>query len=651
MSFQILDIVLYGPQGQKRTLSLRPGQVNIITGASKTGKSALINIVDYCLGSGSFGVPAGVIRNTVTWYGLRLQHSTGQIFVARRTPGQGKKVSSEIFYTTGHEVRIPRFSDLRPSTNTDTLVSLLSSELGIVENLNEPPQGQTRQPLSATIRHGLFFTFQQQDEIISRRNLFHRQDEDFITQAIKDVLPYFLGAVGDDHVARKNLLRRLREQLRDEARRLSDLQAVKGTGGGRAASLLEEARDLGLLAPSHQAPTWKEAVALLKSIISAPAADEPGFAEEGNAFRQHLDGRAELLEQHRKVIEELGAVQAILRDRQGFSKEAGEQMARLKSVELFRPSQDDSSAVCPICQSPLAHVPPSVASITRSLQDLSKNLEEFAGDVPQLRKMVRILEERGAELKHRLGANRQALEAIQTSNKRIAKMRDLAARKAHVLGRISLYLESLPQLEDTSELQKSLENLRNAISGLEAELNDESIQERIDSILSWISQKMTKWARKLKLEYSRVPLRLDLRRLNVVADTPEGPIPMDQMGSGENWVGYHIVAHLALHHWYCKKSRPVPRFLFLDQPSQVYFPADKDLSGSMDAIPDEDRIAVTRMYSLIRDVTIMLAPNFQVVITDHANIAEDWFQDCIVEEWRGRRKLIPKPWLTKRKSS
>ena len=52
MSLQILDIVVYSHEGESRALSLRPGATNVITGASKTGKSALIDIVDYCFGSG-----------------------------------------------------------------------------------------------------------------------------------------------------------------------------------------------------------------------------------------------------------------------------------------------------------------------------------------------------------------------------------------------------------------------------------------------------------------------------------------------------------------------------------------------------------------------------------------------------------------------
>ena len=88
--------------------------------------------------------------------------------------------------------------------------------------------------------------------------------------------------------------------------------------------------------------------------------------------------------------------------------------------------------------------------------------------------------------------------------------------------------------------------------------------------------------------------------------------------------------------------RPVPRFLIIDQPSQVYFPTDRD--ASIDEIPDDDRQAVSNMFKLIFSVIDELAPKMQILITEHADIAEDWYQGAIVERWRGGNKLIPESW-------
>ena len=119
---------------------------------------------------------------------------------------------------------------------------------------------------------------------------------------------------------------------------------------------------------------------------------------------------------------------------------------------------------------------------------------------------------------------------------------------------------------------------------------------------------------------------------------------MDRMGSGENWVGYHLVAHLAIHDWFARKRRPVPRFLFLDQPSQVYFPPEKDDEGSMNRVEEGDQERVIRMFRIIFDAVEALAPGFQVIVTEHANIDKSWFQNSIVETWREGKKLVPSDW-------
>jgi hypothetical protein len=202
----------------------------------------------------------------------------------------------------------------------------------------------------------------------------------------------------------------------------------------------------------------------------------------------------------------------------------------------------------------------------------------------------------------------------------------------------------LPQLEDTSDLHVEIQQLSERIKTIEGEISEETIQEKTLSILSIISNDMSIWSRELRLEHSEYPLRLDIKKLQVVADTVDGPVSMDRMGSGENWVGYHLIAHFALHKWFVTKNRPIPRFLFIDQPSQVYFSPDKDLDWLSRDLRDEDREAVGRMFKLAYSLTQELSPDVQIIITDHADINEDWFQNSIIERWRQGKKLIPIEW-------
>lgn len=652
MSFQILNIVLYSFGGDQRVLTLRPGELNIITGASKTGKTALIEIIDYCLGSEECKIPEGIIRKAVSWVGLRLQVTDGQVFVARRMPPRGRNTSPEVFYALHREVTVPAYFELRQTTNPQGLEGLLTQHAGIGENVRQPPAGQTRLPLAANVRHSLFFTFQQQSEVISNKHLFHRQSEPFIPQTIRDVLPYFLGSVDDDYVSRVAELRRLRQELRGLERKLAEHEAVRGRGISRATGLLSEAQDLGLYDPNYIAESWDAAVEALRVVLSAPAAPEEEIASEGDAFDRLQSERATLSEELRRVKDQLSEAEALSAGRQGYTREAREHVNRLRSVQLFEEVQGGDGHLCPLCNTELPDGgPPPVSELLDSLRKFESQTLTVEERSPQMEAVIRSTRERLDDLKRRLRENREAMEAIRASDRRLLETRDRTTRRAHVVGRVSLYLESLPHLEDTSGLRQEIAEQSRSIAALEAQLSEEAIQERLDSILSIISRDMSEWARELQLEHSEYPLRLDVKRVTVVADTEDGPVPMERMGSGENWVGYHLITHFSLHKWFVHKRRPVPRFLFIDQPSQVYFPADKDVDGSMEGIENEDKEGVARMFRLALEVARQLNPDFQIIITDHADIAQDWFQQRVVERWRRGVKLVPEVWLEDVKGS
>lgn len=642
MSIKILDIVVFSHHGQSRALSLNSNGVSVVTGASKTGKSALVDVVDYCLGSGECRVPEGPIRRSVSWFGLRLQLTGGQAFIARRCPDPRQRSSEDCFVAIGDTVSIPDSSALRQTTNTRGLLSLVSGWTGIAENVYQPPEGMTRLPLAANLRHALAFCFQPQDEIIRRHQLFHGADDNFFAQALKDTLPFFLGAVDDDYVRKREELRRLREQLRSVERQLSELNSIRGEGASKAATLLAQARDVGLT--TSTAETWDEVVAALRAAAVARLDAGEAVPQGGVEYRRLSDERARLLQEHRRLKDEVDAIRSFDSDAQGYAREASEQRGRLASIGIFENS--DPSHSCPLCeqQLPSEAEQPQVSTLRNALTAVSSRLESVTRNRPRIERAATEVETRLESARSALTSNRQQLEAIRQLEQPIQAAQDEMTRRALVQGRLSLYLESVPELVDTGSLQERAETLRSACSAIEAELSDEAVAERLASITSILGREMTDWAQQLELEHSGFPLRLDLRKLTIVADTPDGPIPMGRMGSGENWVGYHLIAHMTLHKWFAQRDRPVPRFLFLDQPSQVYFPPERDVDGSLNQIGEDDRAAVNRMFQLIFDVAGVLTAGFQVVITEHADINEGWYQAAVVERWRGGLKFVPDDW-------
>lgn len=645
MSFQILNIVLYSHDGEMECLRFQPGNLNIITGESQTGKTALISIIDYCLGSSTCHIPKGIIRNAVSWVAIKLQINSGEVFVARRVPDRNRNSSTDVYYELGKKVEIKDFKDLSQNINTDTLKKRLSYHAGIGKNLEGPVPGQVDK-LEANIRHAAYFIFQHQSEISNQFFLFHKQGKDQIKWTIKTVLPYFLGAFDESHVAKMKELKNYRSHLLALKRNLAEFEALKGKGISQAQLLLFEAQERGMY-DSDVPDELKECIEALTTIQDQPLEYSIDTEEEllntGQAFEKLQNEESKLRMELITTNNQLKVAKNFIVDENEYRDEAEVHLARLKSIGLFNDNFNEHK--CPVCNSKLSNEQiPSVNEIELTFHQLDSQIRNLEEESPQLQETIRELEEKIKSIKIRLIENRKAIEAINRSNKKLMEIKQHNVQKGYLVGRISLYLESLPQLEDTSDLKKDIKATEDKIENLRRELSEEETQERLNSILSKLSSYMSHWAPQFELEHSEDPFRLDINKLTVIADTDEEFITMDEMGSAENWLGCHLITYFALHKWFVNKKRPVPRFLFLDQPSQVYFPADKDVAHIVNPEKEVDREKVKKIYKAAFDLVKELNHNLQIIMTDHANLKEPWFQESIIKNWRDGEKLVPQNW-------
>jgi hypothetical protein len=138
---------------------------------------------------------------------------------------------------------------------------------------------------------------------------------------------------------------------------------------------------------------------------------------------------------------------------------------------------------------------------------------------------------------------------------------------------------------------------------------------------------------------------------------------MWQIGSGENWMAYHLATLLALHGVFLKRTtrNPVPTFLIIDQPSQVYFPSDTfenvidgtatDESGSPNMRGRRhlnDLESTKQIFTVLARAQKAFEGRLQIIVLDHADHIA-WGEQSNVKaaaNWRGEEDfLIPKKWL------
>lgn len=640
MTFQIASIVLLNDAGEQRRIELEQGSVNIVTGSSKTGKSSLIDIIDYCLGSKSCSI-AGVIRETVATYALRLVNVGGGVLtVARRRPAPGKETTANIFVGVVDWDQPVSPSQLAPNTSLAEGVRYLSAWSGIGDASTEVGSG-SRASFSPTIRHALFLCFQGQSEIANRDLLFHSQADEFIPQAIRDTLPYFLGAFDDESIGKQVRLRGLEREERQLARHLEEADGFRRVSAGGHA-LYQEAVAVGLVESDAEPPTDATIMAaLITARTRSDEQDRTAAPPEDDAYRELLLRR----EQMQRALDEAHAEHRLLfqisDDRRGYVTEVEIHKDRLAPVAGMQagPDHDAVSTTCPVCQSEVSELLPTLATLQDAHEELRTQLEGLNTNRPHLDADLAEISSRIEELRGQIADVDRGIQHLDSTRAELRAYRDALVRRALVRGRIGLFLDAVPEAAESSAVEGRRNQLQQEIAALREELSIEELQGRMDSLVSRLSHRVKYYAELLGLEDANGPVRLDVRLLTVVADTPTGRRTLGQMGSGENWLGYHLAVMLALHEFLVLEQRPVPRFLVLDQPSQVYFPSDD--TGS-----DEDRVALARMLAPVHELAESLTPHWQVLILDHADMAQpEWFAQTVRERWRGGPALIPRSWI------
>ena len=102
MNFYIDKPVSYTHLRAHRTLKFSNDKVNVITGNSKTGKTAVLEIVDYCLCGSKDTVVISYehIGENVAWYGIRFVINNKTYTVARGEITEKGKFSDCLLYTS-----------------------------------------------------------------------------------------------------------------------------------------------------------------------------------------------------------------------------------------------------------------------------------------------------------------------------------------------------------------------------------------------------------------------------------------------------------------------------------------------------------------------------------------------------------------------
>lgn len=642
---KVKSIHIYSHDGRRRDVVFHLSGLNVITGRSSTGKSALSEIIEYLMGRSTFNIPEGVIRDHVSWFAVIYQFHGEQVLIAKPTPSDGRASCSVAMVRRGAQLNVPLFTELAVNDDDDGVEKLLSRLLGIPENFTDVPLTSSRESYAANIKHTHYYLFQKQGIVANKDQLFYRQNEQYQPQAIKDTLPILLGISSRDRYELESRLRGVQRDIRLNWKQLEQARTAVATSDERALGLLSEARAMGIPLPDvGQAGSWIE---VLRSVLAWKPASVP--EDDGLRVSAIENDLVSLREQRREIQQRIDAAIQYAKRSEGFETEAWEQKDRLTSIKLLPKNPATGEWQWPFAEANLGMGTPLAAALIAELESLEREMAAVVGERPALDEYLAGQRQDIQGVGDQIRSKEVELSAAITSTEIIAQMGNRNNAASRVVGRVSLFLEGLVPDEELARLEREDRRLKAKADDLERQIGADDSRERLVSTLNSIAMHMSGYIAALGGEFSQFPARLDLHNLTVAIDRPGRPIYMSRTGGGENHLAYHLAALLALHRYSANNNQPIPRFLLIDQPTQVYFPSEavyKAADGSVETTEtDADLEAVRRLFELLRRFTEEDAPRFQIIVTEHANLRDDWFQTALVERpWTKPPALVPEDW-------
>jgi len=659
MYLQIREIVLWprNPNFEPRRLQFELGKVNVISGASRTGKSAVIPIIDYCLGAGTCSIPVKTIRKYCEWFGVVVATSQGDKLLARREPGAQRSTDDMYLLEAERILDIPR--RIAKNTNADAVKRLLDELAGLSKldfSGGEESTGFDGRP---SFRDLAAFTFQPQNVVANPDVLFFKANTYEHREKLRKIFPYVLGAVTPTLMAKQFELGRARQELRRKERELKDAQEVSARWLADLRAKFSEAQELGLAAKPEQELSRGQMIERLEEVV---ARTDLTLSVSTSTISDALRELSGLEVEEREVSRELTTLRHRLsemnRMRVGvdqYQDALALQRGRLQ-LSNWLVSHTDDEADCPMCGS-------HTDSAKRKLAVLSERLREVEAEAGVDKEVPAAFDRELQRVTEEVGQATERLRSVQIRKRALsgrsdeARQRQFAAQRAErFVGNLESALDLHRRLGSDSELVEEVVRLRELVQRLEAELREQDVEARKRRALHAISNNAGRLLPHLDVESPNDPISLEINDLTIKVRGPERDDYLSEIGSGSNWLSYHLAVLLALHQFFLSQRRgPVPAFLVLDQPSQVYFPKrivarpedEEDEETEEPQLRDEDVDAVRQAFEVMGRVALDTKGGLQLIVLDHAS-RDVWGDiDGVVglPEWRNGVKLVPMAWL------
>lgn len=642
MKSYIKAIIIFNENDEKRLVPLKQG-VNIITGESKTGKSALVEIIDYCMCSTRCTIPKGKITDFSYLYVLVLDIGDNTYIIARYNWDNGGKMyfSKEEKDFNYKALSLGYFSEKHTLTYKDAQYEIECALDLFVTNMATDADQQGKK---ASLRNMVSYLFQHQNLMASKFALFYRFSDYYKRKDTIDQFPVFAGMISQEYYSDLIQLNTLKAQLKQKYK--------KQKANEKSTAYIKE--NLSPLLADYFALLEKDfddkisAQKMLKMASNLPEFDDTQLFGESKIAARYSELNEELEElrnEEREILLKIKNVDNASKTGNEFT----EMLMDLKQQTTVA-QIEASEYTCPLCGHDCQEIAENDSQLIEATEWLDNELKITEKCTADFSEDVRKLKDEHSRIDAKI---KEVWKQIKTIEQKFISSKALVSKREKVnyaKARIALYAEMSDSGifetvdEDIDELKEKIKQLEEKIQGFDVDTKKAKAQ-------AFLSENMNRLSLSLDFEDEYRPINLNFGLIDETFDIYQyqnnrEKIHLYEMGSGANWVSCHIALFLSFLRYFAKQNNsPMPLFMFFDQPSQVYFPQG---DSKDDEVTQADLMAVNKMYKTIFDEINSIGEDTgilpQIIIVDHVDgknlECKEEFEGYIRCNWRNKTGLI-----------
>ena len=635
MSTTIKQIAIFNDTGSKRHIPFKNG-LNIITGDSKTGKSALIEIIDYCLFSSRSSVPVGKITDFAKLFVVVYKVNEFYIVIGRPAPNTGNMRSAylkiETDYKTIEDIKYDYFNDISLKPIKNDVQTEFEELLGLsLKNLESDYENFGK----LSIRDTVSFLFQHQNLIANKHALFYRFDDLVKRKRVIQALPVLLGVADSEYYQLVKLIKETERKITAEEKVLARIQQ-------KTSNQIDNIRDQVQIYYTMLDLTLEEGLSLreLKKIgLNLPIPPKI-LTDQTKSFTKiaQLENEREVLYVEKNEIE--NAISSILSNSVD-SLDYAKHLRQTKAKQNYNISIDELA--CPLCDNSVSHISENINKLNESKSKLIEELTKvntFSKDSTQIIEKFR---KDKKVITAKIKSISKNIEILTKENVDIEKIKGKRESIIHQKGVLETTIKHLLESNDLAKYNSDLTTLKEQLKEYNKRISKyKDIKQFKAKTELFIKEQMDRIATKLDFEKELKPIdfHFNIDDFSFYHKHKSEKIRLDEMGSGANWLACHLSLFLSFLHLSCNNSKSIiPSFLMIDQPSQVYFPRTakkSELNDSEDVEKYDGNIKqVINIFNVLNEEIELIYKNTkvrpQIIVLEHAKEKE--FEEFIIRDW------------------